>query len=242
MGEILSTNKPKELHPKPDPAKTIEGQWNDRSYQSYVESGFAEHIPHHISAPRDRIIKFLAATDIRNGPINRTVRMICRCKAPDWTSPKHERREWIWYEEVWSANNWLNIPVDPLDGHIEGRYTEVVTRPKFDPIKGTHIDNVFAGTREVYYIPFTKAAVDEIIKNSTLSEKSNIRYIVKFAQEDSVGSDTMAMTMSMRNQFSYDMFLWPWDKLYEWNTWAIDDIAARPRIRKSATKLEFKPT
>ena len=53
-----------------------------------------------------------------------------------------------------------------------------------------------------------------------------------------------AMTSSTRNQFSYDMFMWPWDKLYEWQHWPVDDWTMRPKAIKSATtnKLEFKPS
>ena len=46
---------------------------------------------------------------------------------------------------------------------------EVVTTPKLDERTGEHIDNAFAGTRESYYIPFTKKNVDEIIANSAHS-------------------------------------------------------------------------
>ena len=45
-----------------------------------------------------------------------------------------------------------------------------------------------------------------------------------------------------RNQFGYDMFLWPWDKLYEWQYWPQDNWLMRPKANKSATNLEFKPS
>ena len=82
--------------------------------------------------------------------------MIVRLKAPDWNSTKNERKEFIYYNEDWSAKDWLGIPIDPFSEHIEGRYTEVSMRPKLDERTGEHIDNVFAGTRESYYIPFSK--------------------------------------------------------------------------------------
>ena len=97
---------------------------------------------------------------------------------------------------------------------------------------------MFGGTREVFYIPFSKTNVDEIIKNSARTDKSNIRFTVKFAMEDT----KEAMAQSTRNQFSYDMFLWPWDKLYEWHHWPVDDLLSRPKAFKSGTKLGFKPS
>lgn len=48
-------------------------------------------------------------------------------------------------------------------------------------------------------------------------------------------------TMSTRNQFSYDMFLWEWERLREFQYWPIDDLTMGPKPNKSATKLEFKP-
>ena len=96
-----------------------------------------------------------------------------------------------------------------------------MTRPKLDERTGEHVDNVFAGTRESYYIPFTKKNVDEIIANSAHTDKFGIRYVVKLGYEDSPD----AMVFSTRNQFSYDMFLWPWDKLYEWQHWPLETKA-----------------
>jgi hypothetical protein len=107
---------------------------------------------------------------------------------------------WINFQD-WTGNNWLGIPIkNPLCDHIEGKYTEVVMRPKLDERTGEHIDNVFAGTRESYYIPFTKKNVDEIIANSARTDNSGIRFVVKFASEDSTDS----IAASTRNQ----VFIW----------------------------------
>jgi hypothetical protein len=192
-----------------------------------------------LRGPYDRMQKFLSLVDLRKGPIERTVRSIVRLRAPDWNTKKNERKEFVYYEEDWTGNDWLGIPIkNPLGGHIEGRYAEVMMKPKLDERSGEHIDNVFAGIRTTYYIPFTKKNVDEIIANSAHTDKFGIKYTVKFGHEDSPES----MVSSTRNQFSYDMFMWPWDKLYEWQHWAVDDIAMRPRPNKSATNLEFKPS
>ena len=79
--------------------------------------------------------------------------------------------------------------------------------------------------------------MDEIIEKSAKTDKFGIRYVVKFGHEDSTDN----IQQSMRNQFSYDMFLWPWDKLYEWQYWPQDNLAMRPKPGKSASNLEFKP-
>jgi hypothetical protein len=233
--EILSTIKP-DVPKKPE----VKIEYNNRSYESFVKNGFADIIPRSVYGPRDRTQQFLNKVDLRKGPIEKTVRSIVRLKAPDWNSStkKHERREFVYYSEDWTGKDWLGIPIDPFSEQIEGKYTEALYRPKLDERTGEHVDNVFAGTRQSYYIPFSKKNVDEIIANSAHTDKFGIRYVVKFGHEDSTDS----IAQSMRNQFSYDMFLWPWDKLYEWQYWPIDDLTMRPRPDKSATKLEFKPS
>ena len=232
--EILSTVKP-DVPKKPE----VKIEYNNRSYESYIKNGFADNIPRSIRGPYDRMQKFLNKVDLRKGPIEKTVIMIVRLRAPDWNSKKNERREFIYYFEDWTANDWLGIPIDPFSEHIEGKYTEVMLKPKLDERTGEHIDNVFAGTREVYYIPFTKKNVDEIIANSAHTDKYAIKYVVKFGIEDSPDG----FTMSTRNLFSYDMFAnWSWEKLHEYQYWPVDDLFNRPKAFKSANKLEFKPS
>ena len=107
-----------------------------------------------VRGPYDRMQKFLSQVDFRKGPIERTVRSIVRLRAPDWNSStkKNERKEWIYYTEDWTANDWLGIPINPFGDHVEGSFTEVMMRPKLDERTGEHIDNVFAGTRELRII------------------------------------------------------------------------------------------
>ena len=70
--------------------------------------------PRPITGPHDRMQKFLAKVDLRKGPIERTVRTIVRLKAPDWNTKKHERKEFVYYFEDWTANDWLGIPIKPI--------------------------------------------------------------------------------------------------------------------------------
>jgi hypothetical protein len=90
MGELLSTNKP-DVPKKPE----IKIEYNDKSYQSYIEQGFADSIPHKIQPPHDRIKQFLSLVDIRKGPITRNVTMMVWLKAGDYDSPTHERKEYF---------------------------------------------------------------------------------------------------------------------------------------------------
>ena len=68
--------------------------------------------------------QFLNKVDLRKGPLERTVRMIVRLRAPDWNTEKHARKEFIYYSEDWTGNDWLEIPIDPFSEHVEGKYIE----------------------------------------------------------------------------------------------------------------------
>jgi hypothetical protein len=108
-----------------------------------------------------------------------------------------------------TGHDWLGIPIDPFGDHVEGMYTDVMTKPKPDERTGEHVDNVFAGTRTCFYIPFSKKNVDEIIANSAHSDKDSIKFYVKFGMEDSPDS----FQVSTRNIFSYDRFVnWSWER------------------------------
>ena len=149
--DILSNN-PLDIPKKP----VVKIDFNNRGYESYIKGGFPDHIPRSIYGPRDRMQKFLSKVDLRKGPLERTVRMIVRLKFPDWNDPKHTRKEWVYYTEDWTGKDWLGIPINPFGDHVEGKYTECVTRPVLDERTGEHMNNALHGSRECYYIPFTK--------------------------------------------------------------------------------------
>ena len=179
-----------------------------------LSNGFADYIPRSVYGPRDRMHKFLNKIDLRKGPLERTVTTIIRLKAPDWNTKKHERKEFVYYYEDWTGKDWLGIAINPFSEHIEGKFIEATYRPKLDERSGEHVENVLTGNRESYYIPFSEKNVDEIIANSAHTDKHSIRYVVKWGHEDSIDS----IAQSMRNQFSYDMFLWEWEKLRSGHT------------------------
>ena len=209
--DIISTKKP-DVPKKPE----VKIEFNDKSYESFIDNGFEDCIPRSVYGPRDRMQTFLSKIDLRKGPLERTVRMLVRLKAPDWNDPKHTRKEFVYYFEDWTGVDWLGIPIDPFSEHVEGKYLESLYRRKLDERSGEHVANEYTGTRDVYYIPFSKKNVDEIIAKSAHTDKYGIKYIVKFGHEDS----PEAMVSSTRNQFCYDMFLWEWDKIDEWQALA----------------------
>jgi hypothetical protein len=104
--DIISTIPPPDAPKKPE----VKIEFNNRSIESFTKNGFVNAIPRSVYGPRDRMQQFLSKVDLRKGPLERTVRMVVRLKAPDWNSEKHERKEWIYYFEDWSASDWLGIP------------------------------------------------------------------------------------------------------------------------------------
>ena len=86
--DIISSKKP-DVPKKPE----VKIEYNNRSYESYMNNGFADDIPHLIRGPHDRMQQFLSKVDLRKGPIERTVRSIVRLKAPDWNSQERRMKE-----------------------------------------------------------------------------------------------------------------------------------------------------
>jgi len=149
---------------------------NNRSYESFVNSGFADNIPRSITGPRARMQQFLNKVDIRKGPIERTVRMIVRLRAPDWSTEKNLRKEFVYYTEDRTGNDWLGIPIDPFCEHIEGKYTEVIMKPKLDEGTGEHSLIMYFQARE------------NRITFPLQSDKDSIKFYIKFGTEDSPDS------------------------------------------------------
>lgn len=188
-----------------------EMEWNNKTQESYIENGF--HLDRHLYTQEN---VFLSQVDIRKGPIERTVTKIVRLKAVDWSTEKRERKEYLYYYENWEGVNWLGIKVPPVTDHVEGLYQEALKKPEFNPNTGEPTKYVFDKERDVYYIPFTKKKVDEIIKASAHTNQESILYTVKFASADSKDGQMMS---PVRGQFSHDQFTnWTFDDLYKLQT------------------------
>ena len=66
--EFISSKKV-DVPKKPE----VKIEWNDRTYQSYIDTGFGDmlapgsssRVSHHVNSPRGRILRFLNECDIR---------------------------------------------------------------------------------------------------------------------------------------------------------------------------------
>src|SRR5213592_770347 len=187
---IISDIKPSSSEGKTRPKPNME--WNNRTYESYIENGFTFDEFDRPSFNRQEM-NFLSEVDERQGAIVRQVTRIVRLKAIDWSTQKRERKEYLYYFENWYGKNWLGLKIAPVTDHIEGMFYEQLKELKLDARSGEAIHYARSGQRESYYIPFSKKTVDQIIAGPAHSKES-IKFIVKFASEDSPAGQMRAAT------------------------------------------------
>lgn len=178
--------------------------YNNKTYQSYVDNGFADHIPTDISFPEKQATEFLSRVDESKGPIEREVTKIVRVKAIDYSSKKREKKEYVYYSENWHGKNWVSQKINPVMERVEGFWDEQEREPVIEQNKKGDSEIVGyerSGQHRVYDILFSKEAVDKIIEKSTRTDKETILYVVK-------------LTPTMRTEFSYEQFVLPWDEVH----------------------------
>lgn len=155
-----------------------------------------------------------------------------------FTEEEKPEKEFIEYQEEWIGKNWLGEKLVCSD-NIEGVYTEVYSAPEviFNNENGRSevVGQKLAGGHQLYYIPFSKERVGEIITKSD-SDKNEIDYIVKSGPR--------------RDHFTYDEFVnYSWAQLETILLYDGGVVAARAdqALQNSgkvltANNLNFKPS
>ena len=198
--------------------------YNDRDVKAYQDLDL--EVPEHVGRWEKR---FLSLVDVSRGPIERSVYAMVRLKAPDYLAQEKdklkvpERKEFIYFLEEWRGLDFRGVPLNPVMEHIEGKYDKQFTRLHFNQETGEidyyQLDSTKAQT--IYYIPYSKKAVDDIIAKSAKTDKDNgITFTIKFGTQDNPFGQYQQMPS--RNQFSYQQF----------SSWSWTEIC----------KLQFKPT
>ena len=128
---------------------------------------------------------------------------------------------------------------------MEGVWTKQFTKPHFNEQTGeidyNELDTARAQT--IYYIPYSKKAVDDIISKSAKTDKDKgITFTIKFGSQDNPFGQYQQMPS--RNQFSYEQFSsWSWTQLckhqYKPTVQQYEEWIAR---EKSKDGLSFQPT
>ena len=191
---------------------------------------------------------FYGLVDVSKGPVERSVIAMVRLIAPDYLSVKEgsnekpERKEFIYYQESWEGKDFLGRQLNPVSEHFEGRYERQYTKPHINEHTGEvdymQLDPTKAKT--IYYIPYSKKAVDDIISKSANTDKDSIVFTIRFGSED---SPTGQRQMPSRNQFSYEQFVWPWDQVYKHNFKpSVQAYMEWVNKEKSKDGLSFEPT
>jgi len=166
------------------------GEWNHRTADDYKKKGLTPRYPLNWEERN-----FLLMADPKHA-FERTVTKIVKIMAPDYDSPKKELKEYIYYYENWYGKDFLSRRVEVGD-HVEGFYKEQLLEGVV--FQGRVIGERRSGERTRYYIPFSKKAVDDIIKNSQGSNKDTIIYTIKHANR--------------RHEVPYDQFTIPLEEL-----------------------------
>ena len=142
-----------------------------------------------------------------------------RCRAIDYSidnPKKQERKEYLFYEERWEGLDWRGVPLNPVDSLV-GRYTKQFLKPHINNMTGEidYHELDASAAKYIYYIPFSKKAVDDIIAKSAKSDKQNIIFKIKFESEDC----PWGFRIPTRAQFTYEQFAtWKWDDVYKYHT------------------------
>ena len=211
-------------------------EWNDNDLKAYNDIGITP--PDHVCMFEKR---FLSRVDTSREPIKRTITTMVRLKAPDYSTPNRDRKEYVYYRERWEGVDWRGIPVNPVD-HTIGVFTKQFTRPHINDQTGEVDYNVLDPTKAqlTYYIPYSKKTVDDIIAKSAPVNKQDIRFTIKFASADC----PWGPRIDTRSEFTYEQFAnWKWEDIYRWHV--KPDIKAAMDFQdktKSGYNLTYQPS
>jgi hypothetical protein len=148
----------------PDKVPGPTHSFNDATWQSWIDKGLEEGIPHSVQAPHDRLIRFV--TGAGDNPIKHKVHVLKRIK--------HEGKEYLVALKSLHSMNWIGEEIQLYD-YVEGFHIEQTLKPKIDDKKEI-IGYERGKEKPVYSIEFSKTAVDKMIGKQ---DKSEIQYYIK---------------------------------------------------------------
>jgi hypothetical protein len=200
------------------PNQEIKFYYSTLEYDSYAKEGFVAPTGRYRPDRKER--EFLTRANIERGKIQVAITAMIRLLAPDYSTEKQERREYLLYESDWFAKNWLGAEIPPLRGHVEGRYLEQTKRLVTSTnIETGRVDVVYerGAPRMVHTIPFDKKEVDKVLfgehpfgpDSINITNLDEVLYYGKF--EGIRGISTFRC-----NDYTYDQFVMPgWEKFLE---------------------------
>jgi uncharacterized membrane-anchored protein YjiN (DUF445 family) len=169
-------------------------EYNDKTYQSYVDNGFDHMLDdlHKVKRVHNFKEDFLNRASLDKGPIRFKVNSFMRLKSIDYSSKNNVRKEFMTYSVDWLAKDFMgdDIVEQQVLEHIEGVYQEQLKKTITE--RGAIVGYERIGERTVYYIPWDRKVMDKLIAESVGTDQETITYTVKF--------------MNSRCQFRYDQF------------------------------------
>lgn len=222
-GEERSSIKPNlpgtEQIDKPD----LKFSFSTEAYDSYVKEGFEPPGPFY--RPDKFELRFLNKVDITKGKIKVEITKLVRVREKDYSSEtgKQEYRDFVTWESNWYAKDWLENDIVSTS-HIEGKYkqqTKKLVRKIIPETGKTDAYYVKGVPREVYTIPFSKAAVDKILQSQhpfgpdsiNITDTAKVIYVGKI-------SNVLGVSTFRCADYSYEQFVVP-----EWKTFV--DLATQ---------------
>ena len=148
--------------------------YNDLNQKSFSKNGLK--VPENLDSQQRNFLSKVSTKQELGHKIRREVTKIVRLKQRDYNSEKLERKEFLYYFENWYGVDWRGAKVSPVTDHVEGYYSEIEMEPVMNQ-QGEVVSNKRSGQHTVYYIPFSKEKVDEIIESSVGTDKDTIKYL-----------------------------------------------------------------
>ena len=161
----VSSIKPKIDGKAPTHDEGIKFKYLTAAYDSFIKEGFIPPEPQYRSDKRER--QFLSQVDVSKRKIKVKITRMYRLKAVDYSNENEESKEYLYWESNWYAKNYLGAEINPVIGHIEGKYKEQTKKlvsgmdPNTGRITADYIKDI---PREVYSITFSKTEVDKLLK------------------------------------------------------------------------------
>ncbi len=192
--------------------------YNTGAYDSYIQEGF--DLPNRLPDKFER--QFLSRVDVEKGPIKVRITTMIRQLGIDYSTEKQLKKEYLTFISDWHAKNWLDAEVPPVISYIEGKHMQQMKRLVTKKLGNGEEEAYYekAQPREVFTIPFTKKAVDDILFNEHPFGKDSLN----ITDPDKLmfyGSNQLGIMPFRCGDYTYEQFVTP-----EWKQFV--ELAIRP--------------
>lgn len=186
-----------------NPRRDPKIKWNDASFKAWIHTNHDAEEFKGVDFNRNVVIRFMQRIDLNNGPLKQTIQTIVRVVSNQYDDDgeiiSNKKQEYVYYVIDYSGKDSWKQRINS-GSIIEGKHSII---PQYQEVKwklegGTPIEQLVTKDDPPiikYTIPFSKKAVDEIIKkHGNEDRRDDIKYCVFFEGRD-------------REYYSYDQFV-----------------------------------